>query len=104
MTRTSSLIRSSSLDLERLPSGKFDTNILVCELAAVAMNCWALIGKNTLNEPDAPLRHAANRRRIKSVMQEMMFKVSRMIHPAGRWALGLSANDSGFAVFDRHSG
>ncbi len=30
--------------LERLPSGKFDTNYLVCQLAAVAMNLLRLIG------------------------------------------------------------
>lgn len=28
----------TNLDLERLPSGKFDTNYLVCQLAVVAMN------------------------------------------------------------------
>jgi hypothetical protein len=28
----------SDMDLERLPSGKFDTNYLLCQLAALAMN------------------------------------------------------------------
>ena len=94
----------TDMDLERLPSGKFDTNYLVCQLAAVAMNLLRLIGQNTLNEPDSPVRHAAKRRRIKTVMQEMMFKAARMIKHAGRWILGLGAGDSGFAVFDRHYG
>ncbi|MEI7539130.1 MAG: IS1380 family transposase, partial [Comamonadaceae bacterium] len=66
----------SDMDLERLPSGKFDTNYLVCQLAAVAMNLLRLIGQNTLNEPDAPMRHVAKRRRIKTVMQELMFKAA----------------------------
>ena len=90
------------MDLERLPSGKFDTNYLVCQLAAVAMNLLRLIGQNTLNEPDAPMRHVAKRRRIKTVMQELMFKAARMIKHAGRWFLGLGESDSGFAVFERH--
>ena len=94
----------TDMDLERLPSGKFDTNYLVCQLAAVAMNLLRLIGQNTLNEPDAPLRHAAKRRRIKTVMQEMMFKAGRMIKHAGRWILGLGERDIGFAVFERHYG
>ena len=94
----------SDMDLERLPSGKFDTNYLVCQLAAVAMNLLRLIGQNTLNEPDAPVRHVAKRRRIKTVMQEMMFKAARMIKHAGRWILGLGESDSGFAVFERHYG
>jgi hypothetical protein len=92
----------TDMDLERLPSGKFDTNYLVCQLAAVAMNLLRMIGQNTLNEPDAPVRHAAKRRRIKTVMHEMMFKAARMIRHAGRWFLGLGQNDSGFAVFERH--
>ena len=92
----------TDMDLERLPSGKFDTNYLVCQLAAVAMNLLRLIGQNTLNEPDAPVRHKAKRRRIKTVMQELMFKAARMIHHAGRWILGLGESDPAFAVFERH--
>ena len=94
----------SDMDLERLPSGKFDTNYLVCQLAAMAMNLLRLIGQNTLNEPDSPVRHTAKRRRIKTVMQEMMFKAGRMTKHAGRWILGLGESDSGFAVFERHYG
>jgi hypothetical protein len=51
----------TDMDLERLPSGKFDTNYLVCALAAVAMNLLRLIGQNTLHGPDAPVRHKAKR-------------------------------------------
>jgi len=79
----------SDMDLERLPSGKFDTNYLVCQLAAVAMNLLRLIGQNTLNVSNSPVRHTAKRRRIKTVMQELMFKAARMIKHAGRWVLGL---------------
>ncbi len=94
----------TDMDLERLPSGKFDTNHLICQLAAVAMNLLRLIGQHTLHHPDSPLRHPAKRRRIKTVMQEMMFKAARMVHHAGRWVLGLGANDTGFEVFARHYG
>jgi len=91
----------TDMDLERLPSGKFDTNYLVCALAAVAMNMLRLIGQNALTGKDAPLRHEAKRRRIKTVLQEIMFKAGRMIKHAGRWVLGLGANDSAYAVFER---
>ena len=91
----------TDMDLERLPSGKFDTNFLVCSLAAVAMNILRLIGQNALIGQDAPLRHAAKRRRMKTVMQEIMFKAGRMIKHAGRWVLGLGANDSAYTVFER---
>jgi hypothetical protein len=92
----------SDMDLERLPSGKFDTNYLVCQLAAVAMNLLRLIGQNTLNEPDAPMRYVAKRRRIKTVMQELMFKAARMIKHAGCWVLGFGGERQRFAVFERH--
>ncbi len=91
----------TDMDLERLPSGKFDTNFLVCALAAVAMNILRLIGQNALIGKDAPVRHAAKRRRMKTVMQEIMFKAGRMIKHAGRWVLGLGANDSAHSVFER---
>lgn len=34
-------------------------------------------------------------------MQELMFKATRMVKHARRWVVGLGADDSGFAVFDR---
>ncbi len=94
----------TDMDLERLPSGKFDTNYLVCQLAAVAMNLLRMIGQHTLNEPETPVRHTAKRRRLRTVMHEMMFKAARMIKHAGRWVLGLGESDSGFTVFERHYG
>ena len=92
----------TDMDLVRLPSGKFDTNYLVCALAAVAMNLLRLVGQHTLHEPDSPVRHTAQRRRIRTVMQELMFKAARMVHHARQWVLGLGANDTAFAVFERH--
>ena len=41
----------TDMDLTRLPSGKFDTNYLVCQLAAVAMNILRLIGQQGLRTP-----------------------------------------------------
>lgn len=94
----------TDMDLERLPSGKFDTNYLVCQLAALTMNLLRLIGQNTLNGPDSPVRHSAQRSRLRTVMHEMIFKAARMIKHAGRWILGLGESDSGLAVFERHYG
>lgn len=92
----------SDMALERLPSGKFDTNYLVCQLAALAMNVLRLIGQHTLHGKQAPVRHTAQRRRIKTVIQEMICKAARMMRHARRWVLGLGANDVGFAAFERH--
>jgi hypothetical protein len=91
----------ADMDLERLPSGKFDTNYLVCALAAIAMNILRLIGQNALIGKDTPVRHAAKRRRMKTVMQDIMFKAGRIIKHARRSILGLGANDSAYIVFER---
>jgi len=53
---------------------------------------------------DLPMRHSAQRRRIRTVIHELMFKAARIIKHAGRWILGLGQSDSGFAVFERHYG
>ncbi len=91
----------TDLDLTRLPSGKFDTNTLVCHLAAVAMNILRLMGQSGLLGPDAPVRHRAKRRRIKTVMQELIYRAGRLIEHGRQLILGLGANDRSAAVFLR---
>ena len=94
----------TDLDLERLPSGKFDTNYLVCQLAALAMNILRLMGQRGLLGPDAPVRHAAKRRRIKTVMQELIYRAGRLIESGRRLVLGLGANDRAARAFARLNG
>ncbi len=91
----------TDLDLERLPSGKFSTNYLVCELAAVAMNILRLMGQAGLHGPNAPVRHPAKRRRLKTVMQELIYRAGRLIKQGRRLALGLGANDRAASAFER---
>ena len=91
----------TDLDLERLPSGKFDTNYLVCELAAVAMNVLRLMGLDGLHGPGAPVRHPAKRRRVKTVMQELVYRAGRLIETGRRIILGLGANDRAARAFMR---
>ena len=94
----------SDLDLTRLPSGKFDTNYLVCQLAALAMNILRLMGQRGLLGPDAPVRHSAKRRRIKTVMQELIYRAARLIEHGRRLILGLGANDRAAKAFVRLHG
>lgn len=94
----------TDLDLTRLPSGKFDTNYLVCQLAALAMNILRLMGQRALLGPDAPVRHSAKRRRIKTVMQELIYRAGRLIQTGRRLILGLGANDRAAKAFARVHG
>ena len=91
----------TDLDLQRLPSGKFATNELVCALAALAMNILRLLGEAGLHGEDAPVRHAAKRRRIKTVIQELIYRAARLIRHGRRLALGLGANDRSASAFAR---
>lgn len=72
----------TDLDLERLPSGKFATNDLVLSLAALAYNVLRLIGQNALTGADAPPRHPAKRRRLRTVIAELMCVAAAIAHHA----------------------
>jgi hypothetical protein len=94
----------TDLDLERLPSGKFDTNYLVCQLAGLAMNILRLIGQRGLLGDDGPVRHPAKRRRLKTVIQELIYRAGRLIAKGRRLILGLGANDRAAKAFARVNG
>ena len=59
--------------------GKFVTNSLVLSLAGFVYNMLRIIGQFGLLGPDSPVRHPAKRRRIRTVMQEIMYLAGRLI-------------------------
>jgi hypothetical protein len=63
----------SDMDLERLPAGKFATNDLVLALGALTYNLLRIIGQMSLNRIKIPLRKKVQRRRIRSVIQDMIY-------------------------------
>jgi hypothetical protein len=91
----------SDLDLERLPSGKFATNALILSLGALTYNILRLMGQQALIGPQAPIRHPAKRRRIKTVMQELIYLAAKLTRQAGRWVLDFGRYCPAFAVFER---
>jgi len=82
----------TDLDLERLPSGKFQTNELVLLLGMVAYNLLKLIGQESLRETDAPIRKQVSRRRVRSVMQDLIYLACRLVRHARRWILSFGRN------------
>jgi hypothetical protein len=91
----------TELDLERLPSGKFATNDLILTLGALAYNLLRLIGQNALLGPDAPPRHPAKRRRVKTVIQEVITQAARVVHHARQWFLSFPEDTPGFCAVAR---
>jgi hypothetical protein len=77
----------TDLDLERLPSGKFQTNELVLLLGMVAYNVLRIIGQESLREADAPIRKKVSRRRVRSVMQDLVYLACRLVKHARSWTL-----------------
>ncbi|MDE5817810.1 MAG: hypothetical protein K2I07_00595 [Lachnospiraceae bacterium] len=45
----------TDMDLERLPSGKFEPNELVLELAMLSYNIWRMIGQESIGRRGQPL-------------------------------------------------
>jgi len=76
----------TDLDLESLPSGKFDTNNLVMAFATLGYNLLRWMGLR-LTGPDGPIRHPAKRRRLRTVMQELMYMACRLVHSRRQWLL-----------------
>ncbi len=91
----------TDLDIERLPSGKFATNALVLTCAMFAYNILRWLGQNGLTGADAPLRHPAKRRRIRTVMQELMYLAGRMVETGRRLKLALGRHCPSAAIFQR---
>jgi len=77
----------TDLDLERLPSGKLQTNELVLLLGMVAYNLLRMIGQESLQAADAPIRKQVSRRRIRSVIQDLVYLACRLVRHARHWAL-----------------
>jgi len=88
----------TDLELERLPLGKFAFNNAILGLGAFADNCLLLIGQLGLNCEITPIRHPAKRRRLKTVLQEIMYRAAKFVEHVRKLGLDFGRN---FAGHDR---
>lgn len=89
----------TDLDVERLPSGKFDTNDLVLACHAFAYNMLRLIGLQGLIGKNSPVRHTAKRRRVKTVLQEFMYLAARVMQRSRQRWLRFSKQCAAYSAF-----
>jgi hypothetical protein len=89
----------SDMDMERLPSGKFATNALILTLGGLSYNILRFIGQIGLVNGGTPVRHPAKRRRIKTVMQELMYMAARLVKTGRRLKLVFSRHCPAFGAF-----
>ena len=80
----------ADMDLERLPSGKFATNRLVMACGALVCGILRFIGQVALVRPNAIISHEAKRRRVKTVIQELVYFSGRLINSGRRLKLRFS--------------
>lgn len=86
----------TDMGLERLPSGKFATNALMLSLGLVAYNLLRLSGQRALAENEhlppeekLPIDKPVFRRRLRSVIQDLMYFAARLTWHSNRWGLSL---------------
>ncbi len=72
----------SELDLERLPSGKFATNSFVLHLGMLAYNLLRVLGQESLKVSEQPLRKQVKRRRVRTVIQNLITLAARVVKHA----------------------
>ena len=89
----------TDMDLERLPSGKFATNATMLSMMLVAYNLLRLCGQQGLKEQGrlpvdqrAPLPKKVSRRRLRSVIQDLMYLAAKLTRHANRWKLSFWQN------------
>lgn len=91
----------TDMDVERLPSGKFETNRLVLELTIIAYNILRIIGQESLKKRDDPSRKKVRRRRIRTVISNLMQFAGHLTEHAGRIILAIGKSNRWRFTFKR---
>lgn len=91
----------TDMDVERLPSGKFDSNKLVLELTVISYNILRIIGQESLKKRDDPGRKKVRRRRIRTVISNLMQFAGHLTEHAGRLVLSIGRSNRWRFTFKR---
>ncbi len=90
----------SDMGVERLPSGKFATNALVLNLAALAFNCLRIIGQRALRMKELlPRTFNVARRRLRSVMQDLIHVACKVVSHANSKIIRFGRHCPWFRIF-----
>ena len=68
----------TDMDMERLPSGKFNTNALILELGLIAYNILRMIGQGTIGGRAPRQKREVKRRRIRTVIGNLIMMASHV--------------------------
>lgn len=84
----------TDMDLERLPSGKFNTNELVMELAIIADNILRMIGQESIGRRGTETRHKVRHRRLRTVIGNMVMMASHVTKYVHQLVIGLGRSNT----------
>ena len=80
-------------DVERLPSGKFETNALVLELTVIAYNILCMIGQGTIGNRATRQKRDVKRRRLRNVISDLIMVASHITSHARQLIMGLGKSN-----------
>ena len=83
----------TDMDVERLPSGKFETNELVLELTMIDYNILRMIGQETIGGRGPKPRHKVHRRRLRTVIGNLIMLASHITTHARQVVMGLGRSN-----------
>jgi hypothetical protein len=89
----------TEMDLERLPSGKFETNALILELGMIAYNILRMIGQGTIGGRVPRQKREVKRRRLRTVIGNMVMLACHITTHARQLILGLGRSNVWRHVF-----
>ncbi len=84
----------TDMGVERLPSGKFDTNELVLELTVIAYNMLRMIGQEAIRQGNAPAKRTVRRKRIRTVIQNLIHFAGQLTRHARQLILSISRSNA----------
>ncbi len=82
----------TDMDLERLPSSKFETNELVLELAV--HNILRMIGQESIGRRGTVTKHKVRRRRLRTVIRNRVMMASHVTKHARQLIIGLGRSNT----------
>ncbi len=91
----------TDMKVERLPSGKFPVNSLILSMAMLAFNMLRVIGQESLKIQDNPLPATVFRRRLDTVIKNLITMPCRLVYHARQWKLRFGIYAPFFQTFKR---
>ena len=81
------------MNVERLPSGKFEINALVLELTVIAYNILRMIGQGTIGKRAPRQKRNVKRRRLRTVISDLIMMASHITSHARQLIMGLGKSN-----------